>query len=92
LPAYMRLQRDDVEILGQVQSVSESDSVLGIISQGDNGYGKVLAAARAKYPETDAVINMQWDIQYKAICGGFLYEKVISKIDGTAVKYKKDKK
>ena len=90
MPTHIRLQREDVEVLGQVQSATESECILGIISQGDNGYGKVLAAARAKYPECDAVINMQWDIQYKTICFGSLYEKVTTKIEGTAIKYKRD--
>jgi len=92
MPTLIRLQREDVEVLGQVQSATESECILGIISQGDNGYAKVLAAARTKYPECDAVINMQWDIQYKTICFGALYEKVTTKIEGTAIKYKRDVK
>ena len=92
MPTHIRLQREDVQILGQVESSTESECILGIISQGDNGYGKVLAAARAKYPTCDAVINMQWDTQYKTICAGILYEKVATKITGTAIKYTADAK
>ena len=92
MPTHIRLQREDVQILGQVESSTESECILGIISQGDNGYGKVLAAARAKYPTCDAVINMQWDTQYKTICLGILYEKVTTKITGTAIKYTADAK
>jgi hypothetical protein len=92
MPTLVRLQREDVEMLGQISSTTESECILGLISQGDNGYGKVLAAARAKYPTCDAVINMQWDTTYKTICAGSLYEKITTKIDGTAIKYTRDGK
>jgi hypothetical protein len=86
--SFIRFEGSDVEVLGQVQSSTESETTLGLISRGDNGYGKVVAAARAKYPTCNGVINLQWDTQYNTICSGILYEKVTTIIEGTAVRYK----
>lgn len=80
--------KSDFEILGPVSATSESESILGVVARGDNGYGKLMTAAKNAYPNADAVINVQWDTDFNSICLG-LYSKVTSKVTGTAVKFKK---
>ena len=91
-PAFVRFEGTDVEVLGQVQAEGHSETTLGIISSGDNGYAKVLDAARKKYPDFNGVINLQYDVQYNNICGGALVERVTTKIEGTVIKYRNVKK
>ena len=80
--------RSDFEILGPVSAKAESQCILGLIAQGDNGFGNLTRAAKAKYPDCDAVINIQWDTQWNLICLG-LMSKVTSTIDATAIKIKR---
>ena len=78
----------DIEVLGPVVTTSESQCILGLVAQGDNGYGNLLKAAKAKYPEADGVINVQWDTRWNLICMGIM-SKVQSTVEGTAFKFKK---
>jgi len=80
--------RSDIELLGPISTSSESQCILGLMAQGDNGYGNLMKAAKAKYPEADGVINLQWDTRWNLICMG-LISKVQSNVEGMAFKFKK---
>ena len=80
--------KSDIELLGPVNTMSESQCILGLIAQGDNGYGNLMKAAKAKYPDADGVINLQWDTHWDLICMGIM-SKVQSNVEGMAFKFKK---
>jgi hypothetical protein len=80
----------DMDVLGPVASASSSSCVLGMVSRGDNGYGALLRAARAKYADADAVINIQWDTHYQSYVFG-VYTRVESQLNGMAIRYKRSK-
>jgi hypothetical protein len=81
-------ERSDIEILGPVSATSESQSILGIVCQGDNGYGNLMRAAKAAYPNCDGVMNIMWDTHYNCMCLG-LVTKVKANVEGVAFRYKK---
>lgn len=81
--------KNDIDILGPVHATAESQTILSLLSQGDNGYGNLLKAARKEYPNADGVINVQWDTQFNNVCMGFLYQKATSHMDGTAIRFKR---
>lgn len=93
-PSYRESQtkftftRDDLVILGPITAKSESQCILGLVAQGDNGFGNLMKAARTKYPDCDGVINIQWDTQWNLICLG-LMSKVTATVEGTAIKIKR---
>jgi len=93
-PSYRESQtqftfaREDFIILGPVSATSESSCILGLFAQGDNGFGNLTRAAKAKYPDCDGVINVQWDTEWNLICLG-LISKVTAKVEGTAIKIKR---
>lgn len=87
IQTQIQLSRSDIEILGPVAVVSESQRILGMFSQGDNGYGKLLAAAKNGYPQADAVINVMWDTHYQGYIFG-LFGKATSRVTGHAIKFK----
>ncbi|MEI8122938.1 MAG: hypothetical protein WCI20_12890 [bacterium] len=93
-PSYRESQtrftftHDDLVILGPVTATSESQCILGLVAQGDNGFGNLMRAAKAKYPECDGVINIQWDTRWNLICMGLL-SKVTATVEGTAIKIKR---
>jgi len=93
-PSYRESQtkfsfkREDLEILGPVSATAESQNILGLVATGDNGYSKLLADAKAKYPTCDAVINIQWDTQWNSVCCGIV-SKAKSTAEGTAVRIKR---
>jgi len=93
-PSYRESQtrftftHDDLVILGPVTATSESQCILGLVAQGDNGFGNLMRAAKAKYPECDGVINIQWDTRWNLICMG-LMSKVTATVEGTAIKIKR---
>jgi len=80
--------REDFVILGPVTATSESSCILGLFAQGDNGFGNLTRAAKAKYPDCDGVINVQWDTKWNLICLG-LISKVNATVEGTAIKIKR---
>jgi len=71
------------KILGPVSAVGESINVLGLIAQGDNGYKKILDAARKI--GGNAVINLTTDVHYNYYVLG-IYQRVTTKLYGIAVK------
>jgi len=93
-PSYRESQtrftftRDDLVILGSVTAKSESSCILGLVAQGDNGFGTLMKEAKMKYPDCDGVINIQWDTQWNLICLG-LVSKVTSTVEGIAIKIKR---
>ena len=93
-PSYRESQtkftftHSDLVILGPVTSTSESSCFLGLFASGDNGYGNLTRAAKAKYPDCDGVINIQWDTEWNQICMG-LISKVTATVEGTAIKIKR---
>lgn len=78
----------DIELLGPISVTSESQCMLGLMAQGDNGYGNLMKAAKAKYPDADGVINLQWDTRWNLLCLGII-SKVQSNVEGMAFKFKK---
>ena len=81
----INIERKDIDILGRVESTSESFTILGIIGQGDSGYGALLEAAKAK--GADGVMNVNIDTQVQAYVFG-AYLKVVTTLTGTAYKYR----
>jgi hypothetical protein len=75
----------DFDIVGEVNGDAESSSILGIICTGNSGYAKLYEAAKAK--GADDVINVKIDTHYSNILG--VYSKVITKLSGVAIKWKK---
>lgn len=63
-----KFKPEDIVVLGPVKASSESMTILMLWSSGDNGYGNLMRAARAAYPEADGVIDVQWDTQYGNLC------------------------
>jgi len=96
----INIKRDDIQILGTVKADAESVNILfWLWASGDNGYGKLLQAARQVYPKADGVVDIQWDTEYQdacAICGTVLgyiprpiYAKVTSHMEGKAFQFKR---
>ena len=81
----IRVERKDIDILGRVESTSESFTVLGFVGQGNSGYGALLEAAKAK--GADGVMNVSIDTQIQAYVFG-AYLKVITTLTATAYKYR----
>jgi len=83
------ISREDYSILGHVTTEMESMNILFIYSSGDNGYGKLLAAAKEKYPETNALMNVYWDSKVKTIGWPYppipFYQKITARVTATAV-------
>ena len=83
---------DDIEILGPVHAVSRSVNVLLLFSNGDNGLGTVIAAAKKQYPDCDTVINLNWDTRYTWFGWPYppipILQRATSSIYGTAIKFK----
>jgi hypothetical protein len=80
--------RADIELLGPITATSESQCILGLMAQGDNGYGNLMKAAKAKYPDADGIINLSWDTHWNLICLGII-SKVQANVEGMAFKFKK---
>ena len=100
----INIKRDDIQILGTVQATAESSSfLLRLWASGDNGYGKLMQAARRAYPQADGVVDIQWDTEYKDVleCCGLnycaivtralspIYAKVTSHMEGQAFQFKR---
>lgn len=81
----INIERKDIDILGRVESMSESYTILGIIGQGDSGYGALLEQAKAK--GADGVMNVHIDTQVQAYVFG-AYLKITTTLTGTAYKYR----
>lgn len=77
----------EFEVLGPVEAEGSSQVVLGIVTDGHEGYGRLMKAARNKWPETTNVMFIFSEYDYS----GVLYP-IIGKISttyyGTAVKSK----
>lgn len=78
--------RADIELKGPVEATSESAAVLGVVSWGDSGYGKLMEAARSK--GADGVMNVTVDTEYKSVLG-FVYSHAVTKLAGQAYSYKR---
>ena len=89
------INRSDIIVLGPVTATGESQCILALWSQGDNGYGNLMKAAREAYPEADGVVDVQWDTKYGNLCLPCCYVwvpifyKVHSTGEGQAFKFKK---
>ncbi len=77
----------DVEVLGPVNGVSKSTSILGWVSTGDSSIKAAKADALRNFPNADDILNIEVDGKVHSILG------VISDVElhlrGIAVKYKK---
>lgn len=96
----INFKRDDILILGTVKADAESRNLLlWLWADGDNGYGKLMQAARRSYPQADGVVDVQWDTEYNdacSICGtciGYiprpLFAKVTSHMEAKAFQFKR---
>jgi hypothetical protein len=89
------INRSDIVVLGPVTATGESQCILALWSQGDNGYGNLMKAARETYPDADGVVDVQWDTKYGNLCLPCCYVwvpifyKVKSTGEGQAFKFKK---
>lgn len=90
-----KFDRKDIVILGPVTATGESQNILLLWSQGDNGYGNLMKAAREAYPEADGVVDVQWDTRYSNLCIPccYMYIPILFKVkstgEGNAFKFKK---
>jgi uncharacterized protein YbjQ (UPF0145 family) len=82
----VQLTSADFTIIRTVTTEAMSTSVLGLFSEGDNGYAKLFEEARKA--GADDVINIKMDTRMRRFVGG-LYAEVITKMTGTAVKWNK---
>ena len=91
----------DFTVLGPVEVKKEWSGTFGysislygmnidyyLFESGGVNYIDVLEAARTKYPETDAVINVNYDYHESAYFG--VYAKRIDIVSGIAVKYARE--
>lgn len=74
----------DFKIKGPVTVEAESSSILGIISSGDTGYGKLYQTAKEKFAADD-VICVKVDTHYYNILA--VYSKVKTKLHGVAIEW-----
>jgi hypothetical protein len=74
----------DFKIKGPVTVEAESSSILGIISSGDSGYGKLFQEAKDKM-QADDVICVKVDTFHYNILG--IIAKVKTKMHGVAVEW-----
>lgn len=78
------MDRDDFTILKTVTAEASSHNVLGLISSGDNGYGKLWEEALAV--GADDVINIKVDTRCQRYVVA-LYTSTTVKLTGLAIKY-----
>jgi len=64
----INFKRADIQILGVVKAEFESRNIFWLWASGDNGYGKLMQAARQSYPQADGVVDVQWDTEYRDLC------------------------
>jgi len=83
---YINLDTDDFDIIETVTAETSSTSVLGLFSEGDNGYGKLFEKARAA--GADDVINVKADTREQRILMGF-WTQATTKLTGTAIRWKR---
>jgi hypothetical protein len=82
----VNLDSGDFEIMQTITAETYSESILGMVSTGDSGYGKLFQQAQAV--GADDVINIKVDThQVRYVLG--LYTKSTTKLTGTAIKWKK---
>ena len=77
----------EYEVLGAVEAEGSSQVVLGMITDGHEGYGLLMKSAKAKWPEATSVMFIFSEYEYS----GVLYPligKVSTTYYGTAVKSK----
>lgn len=74
----------DFKIKGPVTAEAESSSILGIISSGDSGYGKLYELAKANQ-NADDVICVKVDTYHYNILG--IIAKVKTKLQGVAIEW-----
>jgi len=83
------LNSSDIEILGPVEVSTSSMRILLLVSWGDNSYGELLKEAKEVYPETEALINVYTDTDCTSVLFSVIYQKVTTRMTGTAIKFKK---
>jgi len=87
--ATLAANKVDIKVLGPVTVEAEGVSkVLLVFERGDNGYAKLFAEAKKKYPDMDALVNIMEDIHRKDYFL-FLYRSETRIITATAIKYVK---
>ena len=80
------IDADDFDIMQTITAESFSESILGLVSSGDSGYGTLFA--KAKSIGADDVINIKIYTNQKRYIGG-LYTKSTTMLTGTAIRWKK---
>jgi len=81
----IEFDRDDIEILGPVESEASSRWYFFVVSSGNSGYADLMKAAREV--GGDGVMNVTLDTQYS---NWFLfYAKITVKLQGLAYRYKR---
>jgi hypothetical protein len=95
----INLKRDDIQILGVIKADAKSQNILWIWASGDNGYGNLMKAARQAYPQTDGVIDVQVDTEYKdllSVCAMYflglpipILSSVTTHMEGRAFQFKR---
>ncbi len=79
----------DVEVLGSVTVEADGISkILWIFESGNNGYAYLFAAAKKKYPEMHALVNIMEDVRRKHYFG-YLYFSETRILTATVIKYVK---
>lgn len=81
-----QFEKKDFTVIGPVQAVAESTSILGWIESGDAGYATLLEKAK-EGKAADDVINVRIDNEYSNILG--LYAVVKTHLHGVAIKWNK---
>ena len=83
---HINLNTDDFDIIETVTAETSSTCVLGLFSEGDNGYGKLFEKARAA--GADDVINIKADTREQRILS-FFWTQATTKLTGTAIRWKR---
>ncbi len=85
--ATLPIKQLEIKVLGPV--TVEADGIykfLVLFESGDNGYAKLFAEAKKKYPEMDALVNIMEDTRRKEYLW-FLYWSETRILTATAIKY-----
>ena len=78
--------RDDIELLGEVEAVATSKWIAFVFSKGDSGYGALMD--RAQEMGADGVMNVTIDTNFKWYF--IFYAKVTTKLTAQAYRYRRN--
>jgi hypothetical protein len=81
----LNFDREDIEILGPVESRSYSRWYFFLVSIGDSGYSELMERAREQ--GGDGVMNVTIDTEYNSFL--IVYAKVTTKLTGLAYRYRR---